>query len=126
MKRVIISTAMLIIASCLILFHYNKITKFDEKSQHSYTSILSYYEDGDFLTIEKELKNLKNEWDSIQGWAGLTIDNSTLDEIETSLLRCIKYAEIEDSEDFIGELIYFNQLIKNLHYFEHLNFESLL
>ena len=126
MKRVIITTVMLLAAVCFIVFHYHKVSELDKFAEESYNQIISAYERDDFVEISARLEKLKAAWDDTQTWAGMTVDTDQIEEIEISLLQSISYAKIQAKEDFIGEFILFNQHIKHLPYYEKITLESLL
>ncbi|MFR5439614.1 MAG: DUF4363 family protein, partial [Monoglobus pectinilyticus] len=88
--------------------------------------IIEAYHNDDYDKITDELNKIKQSWDEVQTWVGMTIDSAELEEIEISLQQCMHYAEIKDKEDFIGEFVLFNLLIKHLPFFEKLDLESLL
>lgn len=117
---------MLAIALSFIAYHSYKINSFDKDVDKSYNIIINAYENDDFETISAELETLKKAWDDAQLHAGITIETSQLEEIEISLLQCIRYSQLADKEDFIGEFVLFNELIKHLPYYERITVESLL
>lgn len=126
MNRVIISSIIVALAASLIFFHFQKVTTLDKTVDASYDSIMEAYHNDDYDKITDELKKLKQSWDDVQTWVGMTIDTAELEEIEISLQQCMHYAEIKDKEDFIGEFVLFNLLIKHLPFFEKMDLESLL
>lgn len=126
MKRVIVTAVMLALVLILICFHYHKMSDIDKLVDETYSTVMTAYEDDDFETILDELNKLKSTWDNDKTWIGMTADTDQMEEIEISLLQSIKYAEIADKEDFIGEYALFNQLIKHLSYYERITAESLL
>lgn len=126
MNRVIISSVIVALAASLIIFHFQKVNTLDKTVDSSYDTIMEAYHNDDYDKITDELNKLKQSWDDVQTWVGMTIDSAELEEIEISLQQCIHYAEIKDKEDFIGEFVLFNLLIKHLPFFEKMDLESLL
>lgn len=126
MNRVIISSVIVALAASLIFFHFQKVNTLDKTVDSSYDTIMEAYHNDDYDKITDELNKLKQSWDDVQTWVGMTIDSAELEEIEISLQQCIHYAEIKDKEDFIGEFVLFNLLIKHLPFFEKMDLESLL
>ncbi len=126
MKRVIVTVVMLTLVVILICFHYQKMSDIDKLVDETYIAVMTAYEDDDFQKISDKLSELKSVWDDDKTWIGITADTDQMEEIEISLLQSAKYAEIADKEDFIGEFVLFNQLIKHLSYYERITAESLL
>lgn len=126
MKRVIITAVMVALAITFIFIHRGKVNELDSKVDESYPVIMTAIEQDDTETMRKQLDELKDAWDDVQNWVGLTVDAEILEDIEISLAQCEQYARIESKENFIGEFIMFNHLIKHLPYFENTSLESLL
>ena len=126
MNRVRISSVIVVLAASLIFFPFQKVNTLDKTVDSSYDTIIEAYHNDDYDKITDELNKIKQSWDEVQTWVGMTIDSAELEEIEISLQQCMHYAEIKDKEDFIGEFVLFNLLIKHLPFFEKLDLESLL
>lgn len=126
MKRVIITAVMVALAVTFIFVHRGKVNDLDNAVDESYNVIMTAIEQDDTETMSKQLDELKNAWDDVQNWVGMTIDAEILEDIEISLAQCEQYARIGAKEDFIGEFIMFNHLIKHLPYFENTSLDSLL
>lgn len=117
---------MVALAVTFIFVHRGKVNDLDNAVDESYNVIMTAIEQDDTETMSKQLDELKNAWDDVQNWVGMTIDAEILEDIEISLAQCEQYARIGAKEDFIGEFIMFNHLIKHLPYFENTSLDSLL
>ena len=89
MNRVIISSVIVVLAASLIFFHFQKVNTLDKTVDSSYDTIMEAYHNDDYDKITDELNKIKQSWDEVQTWVGMTIDSAELEEIEISLQQCM-------------------------------------
>lgn len=98
---------------------------FTDRADEIYDQIIDAIEDDNSEEIASKLDELRDEWDDVQTWAGLTVDAEELEEIDVSLLQCIAYAKTDSKDVFIGEYVYFHHLVQRLSHYETFSLDSI-
>lgn len=125
MKRILITSSLLLLSAFLIFFHYQKIMEFTNKADAMYDQTIEALENDNDEKIISNLDELKEVWDDVQGWVGLTVDATELEKIDVSLSQCMAYAKIDSKDVFLGEYVYFNHLVKQLSHYETFSLDSI-
>lgn len=126
MKRIAAVFVMIVLAVSLIAVQRAKVKELDIKIEEAGDVISEAFDDKNFETIRNEIGELKDEWDKVQGWIGITVDADILEDIDISISQCEYYAALDDAEDFVGEFVMLSHILEHLPYFENLSVESLL
>ena len=112
MKNLIISIAAvaLLIGTWLVFFNYSS----DNINSYTHSikkEILPAVEDQRWEESKDLMKSLNKDWNKKKKTALLFLDTRTVNEIDYSLARAIKYVEAEDVSNASGEL---NSIIEQL------------
>lgn len=112
MKNLIISIAAvaLLIGTWLVFFNYSS----DNINSYTHSikkEILPAVEDQRWEESKDLMKSLDKDWHKYKKTALLFLDTRTVNEIDYSLARAIKYVEAEDVSNASGEL---NSIIEQL------------
>lgn len=126
MKRIAAVFVMIALAVTLITVQRSKVKKLDRKVEEVGYVISEAFDDRNFVAIRDEIGELKDEWNNVQGWIGITVDADILEDIDISISQCEYYAALDDAEDFVGEFVMLSHMLEHLPYFENLSTESLL
>ena len=112
MKNVIVSicAVALLIGGWLIFAHYSQ-EKVDNFNQFIKDDILTSVEASDWQDSNKKMKKLNEDWHKYKKVAIFFLDTQTINEIDYSLAKSVKYVKAEDVSNSSGEL---NAMIEQL------------
>lgn len=126
MSRVITALCILVFTAGFVGFHTYQILDLDKDISAICDRVETQYESEDWDRVRDGLKELESRWNQSRFWACLTVDTAEVEEIEIALQQSMKYAEIHDKEDFIGEFIMFRMQLAHLPHQEGFSIEELL
>lgn len=105
MKNVIVSVCAvaLLIGGWLVFAHYSQ-EKIDGFNQFIKDDIITAVEASDWQNSNKKMKKLNKDWHKYKKVAIFFLDTQTINEIDYSMAKSVKYVKAEDVSNSSGEL----------------------
>lgn len=126
MRVFAVSLALLLIITSFIGIHARVIRNMSEEISASCAEAEALAHNEGWSDVLGELYEIRRIWDKHRMWASLTISTKDIEQLEISLTQSIKYAELGEKSDFMGEFTMFSMLVRHLPHQEGFHIEEIL
>jgi len=125
MKKFIAVLVILGLIIILISIHIFATVRFSNQMETVYDNVYSELANNNWDKIQNYVSDIEEIWNSKQSWLSLTLNINKIEQIETAIEQCKKFAEYEERPDFIDKLSTLSKLTENIPYQEGLRIENL-
>ena len=114
MKTFLWTSCLLVAIAGLIILQSVKMHHFKDEIFELLPKLEQAYESNDEAKFDLAAEALQKSWEKNHLWFSITVDSLSIEDIEMSIKRIVKYGRLGDSFDFYAEKINLEGMITRL------------
>jgi len=114
MKTFLLTTGLLVVIIVVVIIQSVQMHSFKDEFLDLLPTLTQAYEQNHSEKFHETSEKLQQTWENHHTWFSLTVDSRTIEDIELSLKRTVKYGQMRDTFDFYAEKINLEGMITRL------------